>query len=178
MLFIGSILFLLLKRKFLLAVGAGVVVISAVLIFANPRIEGLNPFRTASTTARIKSTENALEIIKDHMLLGVGFNAYRSAQVQCHFREETTVFPSHADSGTDNSFLFVFATTGVLGFSVFLYFLSSLWKQAGTIKKGKDFSLAYKTGFICWCIGSFFLNGLFYPPLLFWMIMSSGITEE
>jgi O-antigen ligase len=176
MLFVGIIIFLLLGKQRKLAIISVICIVIAISLFANTKIEGLNPFRTASSFARVASVKNALVIIQDHPVLGVGFNAYRYAQIAYHFRSDTTPFPSHADSGTDNSFLFIFATTGIVGLFSYLYFLYSLTRGSLRSEKSKHRGLVAAVG--AWCVGSFFINGLFYPVMLFWMFFLRGVTEE
>lgn len=178
MLVVGVVSLLLIKKRKLFAGVAVLVIFLGVMLTADVRIEGLNPFRTASTNARIQSMHNALTIIEDNPIFGVGFNAYRYAQIRHNFRIDSPPFPSHADAGTDNSYLFITATTGVIGLLAYLYFLFTLGKNAFQKRKQSDQAAIFFVSLLAWGIGSLFINGLFYPPLLFWMWMLFGTIEE
>jgi len=78
--------------------------------------EGNNLLRTASVFARFSNYFQTLEIVKKSPLFGVGLNnicAYRIV----NFGETPS---SHACSGTDSSLLFILATTGIVGFLIFI----------------------------------------------------------
>jgi len=173
---IGVLTYFILSHKKIYGLIAVIVVIVGIGIFSNTKIEGLNPFRTASTYARVDSIKNAVNIIQENPVFGVGFNAYRYAQIRYGFREEVTRYPTHADSGTDNSFLFLFATTGIVGFVAYIYFLYKLFKTV-YVKKSV-FRITFLSSLVSWMIGSLFINGLFYPEMMFWMWSLYAITQE
>jgi len=178
MLIVGIFVYLFLNGKKVLAGISILIILITIMFSANTKVEGLNPFRTASSNARLESMKNALQISRDHPLFGVGFNAYRYAQIAYGFRVAYTPFPSHSDSGTDNSFLFIFTTTGIIGFAAYLYFLYSLGKGRLHLSRKNHLSQAFIASLISWGVGSFFINGLFYSLMLFWMWTFYGVTEE
>ena len=177
MFLVGVVVFLILKKKYLYIGVAVVGLILAVMLFSNTAIEGLNPFRTASSNARIESLQNALGIIKDQPLFGVGFNAYRYAQIRYGYRVEETPFPSLSDAGTDNSFVFITATAGILGLVTFLFFLYTLLKRVLKSVSTVE-NTAFFVSLLALCVGSFFINALFYMPIVFWMWSLYSLTEE
>lgn len=160
----------------------------SILIFAisskNFYIENLNLFRIASSEARIESASNAIKIIKDNSIFGVGFNAYRYAQVRYGFRDNKSSLLSHADAGTDNSFLFVFATAGVFGFFAYLYLLfrivSISFRKSRKEKPGfnKTISIVVLSSFIGLFINALFINSLFYVFIMEWMWILIGLKEN
>ena len=90
--------------------------------FAVPRVQtrlsGItDPADSASL--RLDSWGNTVKIIKDNFWIGTGFNTYRYVQ-----RDYGFLTPDnenvHSGAGSDSSLLFVFATTGVFGFLVYL----------------------------------------------------------
>ena len=176
MLAIGLPLYLFLYNRRKEAIISVVMIVLLIAFFANTKIEGLNPFRVVSTKARIESMQNAGAIIKDHPLFGVGFNAYRYAQIEYGFRKEITLFPTHADSGTDNSFLFVLATSGIVGLAAYIFLFYSMLKKVRTSQS--IFRTSFIVSLVIWCVGSLFINGLFYPFLLFWMWSLYAVTGE
>lgn len=156
----------------------------SILVFAvfsrNFNIENLNLLRTASVKARLDSYSKAILIIKENPVFGVGFNSYRFAQERYGFNLNYQ-YPSHAESGTDNSFLFVLATTGIFGLIAYLY----LWIKAlkGLYLKNKEKNnfqnLISKITFaslIAVFIGSFFINALFYPFIMEWIFILLGLS--
>lgn len=169
---IGSVVFLTLigkKRYFLYLVG----VMVGMLLLTVPffYIENVNLFRAASTHARLESAENALTIIKDNFLTGVGFNTYRYAQVKYGFRHGIGADVSHADSGTDNSYLFVLATTGIFGLLLYGGYLRSLLLYGWEYLKVKKsyYPAVYIASLCAVMVDSLFINSLFYPFILVWM---------
>lgn len=158
-----------------------VLTIFLILFFAlaNTKIEGLNPFRTASSSARITSAGEALKIIYSHPIFGVGFNAYRYAQINMGYRLENPQFPSHADAGTDNSYLFVLATTGITGFGIFIVFWFRLLRWAKFQANNKVF--LGRSIFAVFCsvlVGSFFINLMFYPMVIVWLVVNSALIQN
>ncbi len=173
-LIISTTVFFLLKgqKKFIVVVFVAFLIFVA-LISKNFYIENINLFRMASSEARIESAKSALVIIQKNPLIGVGFNAYRYAQIRYGYRISVE---SHADAGTDNSFLFVLATTGIVGLIAYLYIWYTITKktysayrtqQNNTLKQTLSaLILASLAGLF---VDSLFINSLFYPLLMEWM---------
>lgn len=162
------------KKKWIMAffgVLLGIFLLSSRFFY----IENINPFRIASSLARVESAFDALSIIQRNPVLGVGFNAYRYAQYEYELRNPETSYPNHADSGTDNSFLFILATTGIGGLVVYLFMLFTMFKL-GRRAQGMygKILLACLAGLV---IDSFFINSLFYPVIMFWMWVLAGLTD-
>lgn len=153
------------------------IVIMFIIVFSNMTLEGQNLLRTASSQARIESAKHAIQIASKFPLLGVGFNAYRYAQVDFGFRKAFPQIPSHADSGTDNSYLFVLATTGVVGFICYIFYLYSIIHEVWIHKnrKGREVVIA---SFLTVAIGTLFINLLFYPAILLWLMILLSLTQS
>lgn len=177
MLLVSFSLFLILIQKkrwillFLLAF--------AIAIFVLPKsfkTEGTNVLRVASSKARIESVARGLQIFSNNPLLGVGFNAYRFAQHRYGFLTDRDLSLTHAGAGVENSFVFVLATTGIVGFVSYAYLLWSIIK--GTYKQGNMFSATTTASIGGMLISALFINSLFYPPLMLWLWILIGITER
>jgi len=148
-------------------------------------IENINLFRIVSAEARIDSAKVAIEIIKNNLFFGVGFNTYRYAQVKYGFRNAVGSAESHADAGTDNSFLFIFATTGIIGL---IFYLNLLWvilkKSYLNYKQHKDKDIQKYIGLVVLAsvggiiIDSFFVNSLFYSFVMIWIWILLGLIEK
>lgn len=143
-------------------------------------IENINLFRVVSTEARLKSARTAIQIVKDNPILGVGFNAYRYAQIKYGFRHKEGSILSHADAGTDNSFLFVLATTGVIGFAGFMFLWYSILRYTllQYYNKVEPIPAIIFSSCIGLFVDSLFINSLFYTPLLLWLWVLMGVTEN
>lgn len=141
-------------------------------------LENVNIFRIASSKARLESFINAVAIIRDHPLIGVGFNAYRYAQIDYGFRKGEAALISHADAGTDNSFLFVLATTGVIGFLSYVYLWFSILRSAFFLhNRNKIFATVAISSIGGIFIDSLFVNTLFFPSIMLWMWIILGIMD-
>lgn len=166
----------------------GFTLISLVFILISSRsfnVENINLFRITSAEARIDSAKIAINIIKDNPFLGVGFNTYRYAQVKYGFRNPVGSSISHADAGTDNSFLFVLATTGIIGL---IFYLNLLWKilkrpylnysSYGEKDIRKYIAIIIASSMLGIIVNSFFINSLFYPFILAWMWILLGLISS
>lgn len=162
--------FLTNKRKMFIVVSIFFIILGLVIVKVSNKSEGTNLFRTASNTARIKSMQNALIIFKDRPFFGVGFNSYRYAQRKYGFIDDNKKFV-HSGAGTDNAFLFILATTGVIGFLGFSYLLYSIFKFSFS-----DYFLF--SSFVGLILNSLFINSFFYPFMMFWMWASIGLKEN
>lgn len=142
----------------------------------NFNIENRNLFRIASTEARLESAKTTIQIIKDNPILGVGFNTYRYAQIRYGFRRPEGALESHADAGSDNSFLFILATTGIIGLLSYLYLLFAILKNAYI-----NYSIL-RTVVIASLVGiiadSFFINSLFYSLNMMWIWILVGYSSS
>lgn len=120
-----------------------------------------------SSVERFASWESGFKLFYQNPILGVGFNNVRSEMLENNFTKTYTENGGHAGAGIDSSFLFVLATTGVLGFLSFAY----LWIQI--LLWNKKRLLVILPMLIGLFISSQFVNALFYPPitflLLFWL---------
>lgn len=160
MLIVGSFVYLfLIKRKKLILILLGAIIIFALIFSSKFNIENINLFREASVTARLDNYSTAIKIIADHPLLGIGFNSYRYAKETYGIKMGWTKAPSHADAGADNSFLFILATTGIIGFAAYIYLWIAILKKASPLVISSAIALF---------INTFFINSLFYAPLMLW----------
>lgn len=165
------LLLILKKTKMLLLVFA--ILFASLFIISNPKIEGLNPFRIVSTLERVKSAQNAVTIFLENPIIGTGFNSYRYVQIQYGYREINGAAVSNADAGTDNSFLFILATTGILGFVFFILGYFYLLKRVFLQNK------IYFSAIISLMAGSIFINALFYIPIItFTFLMIAFMDKE
>lgn len=202
MLFVSAFTFLILIKKTRLLIG--LVLVSLIFFLLSSKyfyIENINLFRIASTEARLISARSAIEIIQDNPLLGVGFNGYRYAQIRYGLRHGENAIRSHADAGTDNSFLFVLATTGIVGLLSYLYLLFSILKRAQelhALRHAELVSASYRVpkqarndmysirnvlsiiviaSFVGIIVDSLFVNSLFYSFNMIWLWTVLGLLH-
>jgi len=118
----------------------------------------------------LENYQEAFSIFKKHPLLGVGFNTYRYTQRDYNILSEEEWQTSHSAAGVDSSFLFVLATTGILGF------LSYLWLYFKVLRGSKGILIT--ASIIAMVVHAFFLNSLFYPWIMVWFWILLASTSE
>jgi len=154
------IFFVGLKNKLLLATSVSLVLLA---VFAVPRVQtrisGITDPQD-SASFRLISWQNAWEITKDNWVFGVGYNAFRYAQRDYGFLDDTNL-ASHSGAGSDSSLLLVWSTSGIFGLSivvlVFLKLLSSNIRERNLVETGLILSVL---------VNSWFINSIFYPQIL------------
>ena len=176
----STIFFFLIKMKRLIFIMIAVTLLYVYIVSPNFYIENTNLLRVNSSKERIKSAGVAMQIIEKNMVFGVGFNAYRYALEKYNFRAPKTLYPSHADAGTDNSFLFILATSGVVGLlaylSIFFLLFKKVYREA---IDGKNILAAavFSSG-IGLIVNAQFINSLFFWPVMFWMWIMLAIIDS
>lgn len=165
-LFFASFLFKRFKTFFI------VLIYFLVIIFLLPRPagEGVNLTRMYSISSRIDNYKETFEIFKKSPVFGVGFNNICLAR-KIYLKDVD--LSSHSCSGSDSSLLLILATTGILGFMVFV---SSVSKMLLSLKRGycaKVFLVLISALFV----HSFFVNSLFYPWVMGYLAISASLTE-
>ncbi len=178
MLIVSVVTFLvLISQKKLIAVS---VVVLVLLIFLAPKsfkTEGTNFLRIASSEARLESVQVAYNIFQKNPVFGVGFNAYRYAQNKEGLNNASWQV-THSGAGTDNSFLFVLATTGIIGFVSYLYLLFKIFYLAKINLKKNMYSVILFSSLSGLLINSLFINSLFYVFILEWVWILASLTEN
>jgi len=168
-----------LKSKKLLFIGLVALII---LVAASDRLQTrLAGATRIDVTAghRLASWANTWEISRDHLLLGVGFNAFKYAQV-----DYGAIGPeaSHSDFGSDSSFLTILATTGVFGLAIYLWLICAVFKiSLQAFRESNNYlanalglgMLAALSGLI---IHSQFTNSLLYGHLMVAVWAFAGLT--
>ena len=158
--YLGLVLLLGFKRKFLALIIFGVVV----LLLPKMLSEGTNFGRTASNINKFTNYQETISIIKKSPAIGVGFNNFCPARIK--YLGDGNI-SSHSCFGSDSSILFILATTGVMGFILFLRFILNV--------QGNNLLI---TSFCLVMVHSFFTNSLFYPHIMFWLFTLLGLGSE
>lgn len=166
------------KRKKLIV--AAIIALVAIVFFLPKSFttEGTNLLRAVSSEARVKTAQDALIIIQKSPIYGVGFNAYRYAGNKLGIVSGLDWQISHGGAGTDNSFLFVLATTGIIGFMAFMYLLYKLMRLGILNKQNNNYAPILVCSLVGLVIGSIFVNSLFYVFILEWVWILASLTEK
>jgi O-antigen ligase len=169
-------LFLIKKWKLIVFTLIGLLLI----VFIVPKsfqTEGTNLLRTFSSEQRIESSQIAIKIFQTSPVFGIGFNSYRYAQNKIGLNNQIWQ-TTHSGAGTDNSFLFVLATTGIIGLVLYLYLILRIASFAKDNFKNNVFSLILLSSFTGLIVNSFFINSLFYVFILEWIWIEVSLIEN
>ncbi len=138
-------------------------------------IKGVNKItpldRNQTANLRFSTWTQGFEIFQKYPILGVGFNAYNFALRQYRLGDEQ--FLSGKGSTTnDSSLLYILSTTGVLGFIAYFSFIY------GLVKSSRSKNLSMMAAIPGLLAHSLFVNSLFYPFILIWIILSSSSSYD
>lgn len=133
-----------------------------------------------TASARIESWQKAIIIFRDNPVFGVGFNTYRYAQAKYDFFAQDDTLGGHSGAGSDSSFLFVAATTGILGLLFFLMLNLSILKNFAKNSRTSYLKLASLASLAGILIHTQFVNALFFPQtmMLFWFIVGLNLAYD
>jgi hypothetical protein len=149
-------LLLLFKRKFL------AIAVFAIVVLLLPKMlsEGTDFGRVVSGNNKIENYNETIQIFLQSPAVGVGFNNI------CVARENRNL-ESHSCNGADSSVLFLLATTGVIGFILFINFVLHVPKL-----------LILNYSFLIVLVHSTFANSLFYPHIMLWLFILVGLQTK
>jgi O-antigen ligase len=144
------------------------------LVFILPRTPGstLSLLRSDSTLARIGNWQESIHLIAKAPVFGFGFDTLR------YIQPAPPGFVSKAAAGLDSSILFILATTGVVGLAAYAYlFILMIRSGIGLLKAGsRSLGLTYLASLAAVVVHSLFVNSLFYPWVMIWMWILTGVT--
>jgi len=157
----------------------GCIVLLCVLVIPKKGGYSASMFRLESSLARVTNWTESVQLIEKSPVIGHGFNMLRSVKTPDWQKTEEDL--SHATSGVDNSILFVGVTTGVLGLGAFFWMLFVMGKMGKVLlqrKKTTVFGMVYLLSFIGILVHSMFINSFFYPWVMIWLWILTGIGEK
>ena len=162
---------LLIGKKKLVGFFLGFLLLSIGLLFLyskNFSGEGVKILRTVSIQMRLSSYQEGLKVFSGSPIFGVGFNSYKYAKN--NYTELTRAEAvSNASNAPSNSFIFILATTGMLGFLCFGFFIVMLLKILFLKYKESKDKRIYSGAMaiiLALLINSLFQNSLFYSPIV------------
>lgn len=130
--------------------------------------------RAASASFRLGTWSEGLAMLEHSPIFGVGFNSYRFALREFRLAPEQAI-QSHGGTSNDSSLLYVADTTGVIGLTAYLGFMFSILGYAIRQYSSKNTWAIYTlSGMAGLLINSFFVNSLFYPPMLLWIFTTTS----
>ena len=174
---LGSLVFAFMKRKLRKALIIGAIFLGTLFLLPQAQSEGTNLLRLYSLFQRIETWNQAVVIVREHPVFGVGFNLMRSTKRQYGFVGEDWK-TSHSASGIDNSYLFVSATTGFIGLAAYLTLLYRMIRLGLKDTKRKQTQKASMLASIsAVSIHALFNNTWFYPWVMLWMWYLLAETE-
>ncbi len=162
------------QKKYIIIGGCTVILLLAVFLLPKPGGEGVNLKRLYSIQERLTNWQEGLGIFLKYPLLGIGFDTlrYTNPNVKNTQLNNTIIsqnIPNHSAGGLDNSFIFVAATTGILGLTAYLLFLIVAFNKS---------ILVSRISLLAIFVHSLFLNSLFFPPVLIWLWVILGLNQE
>ena len=142
------------------------------IVLALPRTagEGVKLERTASTNARLLNYAQTIKIIRKSPVFGIGFNNLCLAKETFLMNQEKDF---HSCSGSDSSLLLILATTGIIGFIIFLWCIRSLFRL---IKPGSLYGKILMSSSVALFIHSLFINSLFCPWVMGWLAILLAVS--
>ncbi len=143
------------------------------------RVQGALRF-DVTAKERIESWQKGFYIFQQQPILGIGFNNLRDMMEQYQLLKVYSADGGNSGAGLDSSFIVVLATTGVIGFTTYLLWWLSILKSAAERffqKKNSLSQLIVISLGIGLMINSQFINGLFYPPIMFLSFLILGAVN-
>ncbi len=151
------------KGKILIAVALFAV---TVVLLLQTSGNTLRLLRTDSTLARVGNWQESIALIARAPVFGWGFDTLR------YTKDKEGEFISKSDAGMDSSILFVVATTGLVGLVAYGYLVFSM------LQAGRGIGVAYYASFIALAVHSLFVNSAFYPWVIIWFWVLTGVAEK
>ena len=183
----GVVILSLVLRSWRILVLYAISLLLVVLLIPKPAGEGVNLARTSTVNFRVQNWQEALRVIEDYPLTGVGFNRYRYVRTDYVVDVPADWQSSHSGAGVDNSWLFIMATTGFIGFVAYGFYwlqvimhLDLLSIPKGNVEKLSDlvrYADQIAIGVLAaWGVHAYFHNSLFYIPAITVASMLLGIA--
>ena len=141
------------------------------LLLPTSKNNSIELFRTFSAVARIDNYKTTLQIFSKSPVFGVGYNNMCIA-----YQKYIGIQPffSHACSGSDSSLLLILATTGVVGFLIFIFSISRIVRSL----KRDSYFIILTSCFFTLLIHSLFSNSMFYSWIMGYFIILLIIASK
>jgi len=175
--FIFPFIWFIWKKRIWYLMGILAVFIIALFFLPLPYKQITPVLRQESSMARLNNWIFSIRLIQKKPILGYGFNLLGSHKPVSLVYDGMQL--SHSSSGLDNSFLFVFATTGIVGGIAWIYLIYTLWhiKISDTQKK-RSLLHIFRMSLVAIGIHSLFINSQFFPWIMIWVWTLAGVIEH
>lgn len=181
LLFVSLLTISILKKSFrifLLAIFLTAILVASFYTYISLVAIPRNIDREASAKLRLSSWNQGLMLFSKSPVLGIGFNNYQQALKEYSITPSSQL-TSRGGSSNDSSLLFVLATTGLLGLTVYLTFIVFIIKECiDLLKTQSEKSILLIAGILGLVVNSFFINSLFYPFTVFWIFLLLGSLRD
>jgi len=148
-----------------------VLLLAAILLTPTARTRLVDLVRWGPTVqARLENFQEGLALVRAHPLSGIGFNNLPLVRAQAGNKLAT----EKSKASLDNSFLFIAATSGLVGLAFYLWFLLALLKKIFYQLRHPFLGL----GILALILQSLFVNSLFYSPVLFLLALALASQDE
>ncbi len=176
--FLGStVTFALVTKRTSLGLGLLIIFFVSIAVLPLRDVDILRIDRAETAIARLGNWERSMELIRGSPVFGYGFNTLRFLQAKRGLISDTSIV-SRAGAGVDNSFLFILATTGIVGLVAYLSILNAMVLFGRESMKRDIAGAVLIASVVGISIHAFFINSLFYPWVMLWLWILVGSVER
>lgn len=170
----GLVVFVLCTRKFSLL---GILVFAGIIYALIPSygVDTNRLLRSDSTLARIESYTKSVAAARIAPIFGIGYNMLRFQAARERMLDADGIISRDA-GGLNSSLMVVFVTTGIVGFSLFLYLLFHVVRIVLSIQG--IIASAIVSSLVAILLHSVFNNSMLYPWILLWVWIIVGSIEK
>jgi hypothetical protein len=142
-------------KKTIIFIATLILVLATILFLPKQPGEGTKLDRTSSIKAKIENYQEGIKTFISSPIIGHGYD-------NLFYVRQINIPESHSNFGFDGSLLTILATTGLIGFGLFL---------VGSIHLFQKSSLPFQTLLVALFVHSLFANSLLYPWTLVFLIL-------
>ncbi|MFH1970888.1 MAG: O-antigen ligase family protein [Patescibacteria group bacterium] len=165
----GVLTYLFIKKKIKISFIVIPIFLLGLILLPRPSSEGVHLERTFSIKAKVTNYYETSKIFLKNPIFGIGYNNLCWARSKYLDELDTD---SHSCSGSDSGILLLLATTGVVGFLIFISFLYMIVKTLKTNYCG----IAFISCFSALVVHSQFSNSIFYPWVIGFFVFLSAVS--
>lgn len=174
---VGIVTYAFITKQKHVALGLLLLFFGAIAVLPLRDVDILRIDRRESALARLGNFERSMELIKESPVFGYGFNTLRFLQAK-RGRISDTSLVSRAGAGVDNSFLFILATSGIVGLVAYLSILNAMVLLGRESMKHDSAGAVLIASVVGVSTHAFFINSLFYPWVMIWLWVLTGSVEK
>ncbi len=119
--------YLFFRRQYIYIFLVAVIFITSLSVLPKRFGEGVNLLRTFSITSRQREDKIAIAIWQKKPLFGIGYNHIRYEKEKLGYLNDQNIEITHSGASFPSSFLIILVTSGVIGLTLFVFWL---WRLA------------------------------------------------